>query len=303
MALLECIPNLSEGHRVALLDRLGTAVRERGARVLDASQDADHHRAVLTLAGREDPLQEALLALFAVAVETIDLRHHTGVHPRIGAVDVVPFVPLDGDPETSMPTAVTAARRLGQEVAERFGIPVFLYGEAAPDDVSPARRDLARIRRGGLHGPDSLAHRMRTDPAWRPDWGPPEPHPTAGCVAIGARFFLIAFNVQLQTDNLGIAQHIARRVRESSGGLPAVKALGVPLASRGRVQVSMNLVDFRRTSLQQAVATVTREAKALGVQVADTELIGLVPEAALEGYEGAAELADRTIEGRLRAAR
>jgi glutamate formiminotransferase/glutamate formiminotransferase/formiminotetrahydrofolate cyclodeaminase len=294
MEVLECVPNVSEGRRPAILHRMREAVTHSGARLLDASQDSDHHRAVLTLAGDPDALHGALLALFEVAVESIDLRHHQGVHPRIGAVDVVPFVPLAEDPEAAMPRAVAAARRLGEAVAQCFGIPVFLYGEAHPEG-----RPLPAIRRGGLEGSGGLAHRMATDPLWRPDWGPEAPHPTAGCVAIGARFFLIAFNVLLATEDLTLARRIARRVRESDGGLPAVKALGVPLASRRQVQVSMNLTDFRQTSLEQAVEAVTREATDLGVEVADTELIGLVPEAALEGYRNAAALADRTIEARL----
>ena len=296
MGILECVPNLSEGRRPAALRRLLDAVRVPGVKVLDASSDPDHHRAVFTLAGQAEALHQGLLGLFEAALETIDLRGHTGVHPRVGAVDVVPFVPLEGG---TMDEAAAAARRLGQAVAERFRVPVFLYGEA-----HPGHRQLAEIRRGGLHGPCGLAERMATDltdpadPGWRPDFGPSHPHPTAGAVAIGARFFLIAFNVPLATDDLATARHIARRVRESSGGLPAIKALGVPLPSQGRVQVSMNLVDYRRTSLQAALDAVRREARVLGVEVAGTELIGLLPEAALEGYEGAAALRDRTIESR-----
>jgi len=295
MPRLETVPNVSDGRRPELLDRLAAAATARpGVALLDASRDPDHNRAVLTLAGEAGPLVEALLAVFEIAVAEIDLRGHRGVHPRIGAVDVVPFVPLAGAP---MAAAVAAAQELGRRVAARFGVPVLLYEEAAS---SPHRRRLADLRRGGF---EALPGRL-ADPRWRPDFGPPRPHPSAGAVAVGARFFLVAANAVLDVDDLAVARAVARAVRESSGGLPAVRALGVPLPSRRRVQVSMNLVDYRRTPPAAAFAAVEREAAAHGARVVERELVGLVPEAALAGDDpearALAELwADRVLETRL----
>ena len=289
MSLLECVPNLAEGRRSAVVDRLAEVVRkEPGVALLDRSSDPDHDRTVLTLAGEPAPLHRALLALYEAAIEAIDLAapaaHPSGeaagagVHPRVGAVDVVPFVPLD---RTPMEVAVEAARRLGEAVAERFSLPVFLYERAAR---APERAGLAAIRRGGGRG---LARRMAEEPAWSPDFGPTTLHPTAGATAIGARDFLIAFNVLLDTDDVDAARAVARAVRESSGGLPGVKALGLRLASRRRVQVSMNLVDWQKTSPFAAYRAVRREAAARGIEVVESELVGLMPEEA-----AAAALAD-----------
>jgi glutamate formiminotransferase len=271
---LECVPNLSEGRRPEVVAELFAAASSTpGVRLLDASSDPDHNRSVLTLAGEPDALHEALLALYTVALREIDLNGHQGVHPRVGAIDVTPFVPLAG---TSMEVAVAAAERLGAAVAERFGLPVYLYEQAAR---TPVRRRLSDIRRGGFEG---FATRLK-DPAWAPDFGPPRVHPTAGVTVIGARFFLIAFNAVLESADLAVARAIARRVRESGGGLSAVRAMGVYLASRDRAQVSLNLVDFRQTSLFAALDRVRREAAALGTRVLETEVIGLVPEAAIWG--------------------
>ncbi len=274
MLPLECVPNVSEGRRPEAVARLAAAVSELpGTRLLDVSSDPDHNRTVLTLAGEEAGLHAALLALYETALAEIDLRHHEGVHPRVGAVDVVPFVPL-GD--TPMEAAVTAAERLGDEVARRFGIPVYLYERAAR---RPERTALADIRRGGFEGfPARIA-----DPAWAPDFGPSRVHPTAGVTVIGARFFLIAFNTVLDTPDVAVARAIARKVRESGGGLPAVRAMGVYLASQGRAQVSMNLVDYRRTPILLALDRVREEAAALGARVVESEIIGLVPDEAALG--------------------
>jgi glutamate formiminotransferase len=271
---LECVPNVSEGRRLDVVARLADAAAAApGVRLLDVSSDPDHNRSVLTLAGEADGLHAALLALYEAALAEIDLTRHLGVHPRVGAVDVVPFVPL-GD--TPMAAAVAAAERLAPEVARRFGLPVYLYERAAR---RPGRRFLADIRRGGFEG---FAAKL-ADPAWAPDFGPDRVHPTAGVTVIGARFFLIAFNAVLDTPDIAVARAVARKVRESSGGLPAVRAMGVYLASRGRAQVSMNLVDYRRTSVLRALARVWREADALGTRVLECEVIGLMPEeAALE---------------------
>lgn len=305
-ASLECVPNVSEGRRREVIERLVRAAgRHPGARLLDVHSDRDHDRTVLTLAGEPAPLHAALLAVFEVAVGEIDMSRRSradgadagraaGVHPCMGAVDVVPFVPLGAAP---MAAAVEAAASLGQAVAERFDLPVYLYEEAAR---TPERRNLAVVRRGGFEGlPERCA-----SPAWAPDFGPPRPHPTAGATAVGARGFLIAFNAVLATDDLEAARSVARAVRESGGGLAGVKALGFPLASRGRVQVSMNLTDFRRTSPFAAVQAVRREAAARGVEVVECELVGLMPEGAVEASLREALLLpgfgpDRILERRL----
>jgi glutamate formiminotransferase len=275
--LLESVPNLSEGRRPEVVAKLAAAASAPGVRLLDLSSDPDHNRSVLTLAGEPEELHQGLLALYEAALAEIDLTRHQGVHPRVGAVDVVPFVPL-GD--TPMEVAVAAAHRLAPEVARRFGLPVYLYEKAAR---RPERTFLADIRgnnrRGGFEG---LAARLG-DPAWAPDFGPAHLHPTAGATVIGARFFLIAFNAVLATPDVAVARAIAARVRESGGGLPAVRAMGVHLASRGLAQVSMNLVDYRRTPILTALRRVEEKAAALGTGVIETEVIGLIPEAAVRG--------------------
>ncbi len=303
MPPLQCVPNVSEGRRPDVVARLAAAVASvPGVHLLDVSSDRDHNRSVLTLAGTARDLRASLMALYEEAIREIDLTRHEGVHPRVGAVDVVPFIPL-GD--TPMEEAVAAAEALAQEVADRFHLPVFLYERAAryPEGSERSeRRLLANVRRGGFEGlPAKLA-----DPAWQPDFGPARAHPTAGATVIGARFFLIAFNVVLDTPDVAIARLVARRVRESAaGGLPAVRAMGVYLESRNLVQVSMNLVDFRRTSMHAALERVRREAAALGARVLESELIGLLPEEAAAGVvRDALQLstfdAGRLLESRLR---
>ncbi len=271
-ALIECVPNFSEGRRPEVIARLADAVRSvPGVRLLDVSADPDHNRTVLTFAGRGEAVGEAAYRAAAVAVAEIDLRVHTGVHPRIGAVDVVPFVPLYG---ASMEDCVALARTLGARVAADLGVPVYLYGEAAS---TPGRRTLPAIRRGGFEG----LREAIGEPDRRPDMGPARVHPTAGACAVGARGVLIAFNVDLATTDVGIARAVARAVRESGGGLPAVQAMGVWLPSRGVAQVSMNLLDYRRTPLLVAFDRVRVEAAALGAEVAAGELIGCAPREAL----------------------
>ena len=271
---LVAVPNLSEGRDEG---RIGALVRAVGGALLDRHSDASHHRTVLTLAGSPEQLREAALRLFRTALDELDLRRHRGEHPRIGALDVLPVVPLPG---AAMGDAAALARRLGEEIAETpaGGIPVFLYGAAG------GGAELPEIRRGGLGG---LAARL-ADGRIEPDFGPRRLHPTAGAVAVGARPPLIAFNVDLDTDRAATARRIAARVRESApGGLPAVRALGV--RNRGRAQVSMNLLDFRRTSLADAFDRVRREAERAGAAVAGSEIVGLPPEAAL-GPDAAADL-------------
>jgi glutamate formiminotransferase len=271
---LECVPNVSEGRRPEVVALLAAAVSSvPGVRLLDISSDADHNRTVLTLAGEAAALHQALLALYETALAEIDLTRHQGVHPRAGAVDVVPFVPLGSTP---MAAAVAAAEGLAAEVAERFGLSVYLYEQAAR---RPERTALADIRRGGFEGFGAKI----ADPLWAPDFGPARRHPTAGITVIGARFFLIAFNVLLDTDDVTVVRAVARKVRESGGGLPAVRAMGVYLASRGRAQVSMNLVDYRRTPMFRALERVREEAAILGAGVVESQVVGLVPEEAALG--------------------
>ena len=270
MSLIEAIPNVSEGRRPEVIEALAAALADSpGVDLLDASSDAAHNRTVFTLVGEGAALRTALLALYAAALERIDLRFHAGEHPRIGAVDVVPLVPLD---PADMPVCISVATELGAAVAERFDIPVYLYAARVPD-----RRRLETIRRGGFEG---LREKMRAETG-RPDFGPPRPHPSAGASAIGARRMLIAYNVNLKTDDLDIARQIARAVRASDGGLAAVKAIGVRTDQPDVVQVSINLVDYERTSLHQVFESVQREADRLGVGIRDSEIVGLVPAAAL----------------------
>jgi glutamate formiminotransferase/glutamate formiminotransferase/formiminotetrahydrofolate cyclodeaminase len=272
--IVECVPNFSEGRNADTVRALADAVRGvAGVALLDHTMDADHHRAVLTFAGAPDAVAEASFRAARTATELIDLRRHQGGHPRIGATDVVPFVPLR---DVTMEECVAVARQVGERIGCGLGIPVFLYERAA---VRPARANLADIRRGGLPG---LARRMETDPAWTPDFGPSRLHPTAGAAVVGARRILVAFNVNLDTDDLGLAQAVAKAVRQSGGGLAHVKAIGVPLASRKRVQVAMNLVNIDQTPVHAAFEAVRREAERRGVKVTDSELIGLVPRQAVE---------------------
>jgi glutamate formiminotransferase len=297
MAWIECVPNLSEGRRPEIVDACAHAVEGSGAALLDRSMDASHNRSVLTFAGDSTTLTAAVLALFDRAVASVDLRHHSGQHPRIGAVDVVPFVPLGATP---MADCIALARAVGRTVADRFGLPVFLYEEASS---SPERRALEDLRRGGLTG---LGARIG-QPGWAPDYGPARLHPSAGASVIGARRPLIAYNVNLDTVVLDVARQIAVSVRQSSGGLPSLKAIAVDLPDRGIVQVSMNLTDFARTSIVQAFDAVAREARRHGVAIADSELVGLAPEAALSASIAAAVRLrdfsnDMILEHRLRAA-
>ena len=271
MPLVECVPNVSEGRRPDVIAALADAIAGPGVRLLDRSSDPSHNRTVYTFVGEPGPLQLAVLRLFASAIAHIDLRSHTGVHPRVGAVDVVPFVPLGN---TTMADCVALARSTAGAVAQQYSLPVYLYEEAAQ---KARRRNLAEIRRGGFEG---LGAKMR-EPEWQPDFGQPSPHPTAGVAVIGARPILIAYNVNLASDRLGTARRIAKAIRASNGGLSGVKAMGVPLEHRGIVQVSMNLIDYHRTSMTTVFDAVEREALADGVSVLESEIVGLVPADAL----------------------
>ena len=270
--LVELVPNLSEGRDLAriteLLDRLGALA---DCLVLDRHTDPDHHRTVVTLAADPGAVPAVAKACWGWAAEAIDLRAHRGVHPRIGAVDVFPIIPLRG---VDLSRCADLSREVADRVAGTFQVPVYLYAESA---ATPARRSVGRLRRGEFEG---LGERLR-DPAWRPDAGPARPHPRLGASMVGARFFLLAFNVVLDTSDLAAAGAVARRVRESGGGLPGLMAIARRLAGPGITQVCCNLTDFRVTSLQAAHAAVAAAARARGIGVGETEIVGLLPEAAV----------------------
>ena len=271
MSLVECVPNVSEGRRGDVIDSIGRAIADAGISLLDTSSDPSHNRTVYTFAGEPATLQDAVLRMFDAAIGAIDLRLHEGVHPRMGAIDVVPFIPLEG---ATMDDCIALAKSTGSCVAERFGVPIFLYESAAASDT---RRSLAEVRRGGV---DGVARRMR-EPDWQPDFGPAQPHPTAGASAIGARAILIAYNVNLATNRLGVAKRIASVIREANGGFAHVKAMGVQLDHRGIVQVSMNLTNYKETSMMTVFDAIAREASVDGVRVLESEIVGLVPADAL----------------------
>jgi glutamate formiminotransferase len=272
--LIESIPNISEGRRLEAVERIVAAVRAApGVRVLDHSSDGSHNRSVITLVGDRDAMKAATLALYQAAVESIDLRTHTGEHPRVGAVDVVPFVPIEG---VTMAECVALAREVAAEVAARFDIPVFLYEEASDN---PARKNLEDIRRGEFEG---LAAKLASA-GWKPDFGPATPHPSAGATVIGARLPLIAYNINLNTDRLDVAKRIAAAIRHSSGGLRYVKAMGVKLEDRNLAQVSINLTNYQKTPIHRVFDMVSREAARYGVAILESEVIGLIPSAALIG--------------------
>jgi glutamate formiminotransferase len=292
--LVECVPNFSEGRRVEVVDAIAAAVAGApGVELLDRTSDADHNRSVLTLAGEPDAVAKAMEDAVAVAVRLIDLRQHEGQHPRMGAVDVVPFVPL-GD--STMDECVALARRFGARIAARFDLPVYLYARAA---TRPDRVVLADVRRPQFEG---LRERIG-DPDREPDFGPARVHPSAGAVAVGARPFLIAYNIELASNDVELAKRIARRVRESSGGLPRVQALGLFLEELGCAQVSMNLLDFTITPLWAVWEAVRALAENEGVELQDSELIGLAPLAALTAVADHIEApAEAPVEERINAA-
>lgn len=263
--ILECALNFSEGRREEIIQAIVAAAKD--VRVLDVSSDRDHNRTVVTFVGSQETAPAAAVQITAKALELIDMNVHRGAHPRMGAVDVIPFVPLG---QATMEEAVAAARQVGQRLGEELGIPAYLYEAAA---TRPERRNLADVRQGEFEG---LARKM-ADPAWAPDFGPLHPHPTAGATAVGARIYLLAYNVNLGTPDVEIARAIARAVRAKTGGLQNVKALGVMLHERNQAQVTMNVVDPFRTPLYRVLELVRLEAARYGVPVVGTEIIGLVP--------------------------
>jgi glutamate formiminotransferase len=280
--LVECVPNFSEGRRPAVIDAIAGRVQAAaGVHLLDRTSDADHNRSVLTFAGEAAGVSAAMESAVEEAIARIDMNRHEGQHPRIGAVDVIPFVPLAG---TTMDEAIELARDFGQRIAQRFDLPVFLYATAAQRLDREVLSDIRKPQYEGLRA-------LIGEPGNAPDFGPARLHPTAGAVAVGARPFLIAYNINLETRDLEIARDIARRVRERGGGLPRVQALGLELAELDCVQVSMNLLDFSVTPMWRVWETVTEMAAVEGVEPRESELIGLVPLAALVDVADHAQVA------------
>jgi glutamate formiminotransferase / 5-formyltetrahydrofolate cyclo-ligase len=265
--LVECVPNFSEGRRWEVIQAIGDAVRGQGGRVIDVQADAAHNRSVVTFVAEPMAAEDAILAAGRVAVERIDLTRHEGEHPRMGAMDVVPFVPFA---DTPMSACIDLAHRTGARLARELGLPIYYYGEAAR---VPERRELERVRRKGFE--DLRDHIADVDRI--PDEGPRQIHPTAGATVVGARIPLIAYNVNLKTRNVAVAKEIAKSIRASSGGLANVKALGFDLADRGLVQVSMNLTDYRVTNMPKVFDVIRAEAARRGVDVAESEIVGTIP--------------------------
>ena len=271
--IVECIPNFSEGRRTEVIDEIVAAIKTvPGATLLDRESDADHNRSVVTFVAPPDRIVEAAIAAAKKAAELIDLNHHKGEHPRMGATDVIPFVPISG---VTMDDCVALARECGERVWRELQIPVYLYEKAA---TRPERENLAAIRKGQFEG---IRSEIETSVARRPDFGEARVHPTAGITAVGARPPLIAYNVNLGTADIEVANKIARAVRHLSGGLRYVKALGFELKDRGIVQVSMNMVNYEGTPLFRAFEMIKREAERYGVPVLGSEIVGLVPQGAL----------------------
>lgn len=270
--IIECVPNFSEGRDKTKIEKIVECFRGRdGVKLLDYSNDENHNRLVVTVVGEREPLKQAVLDAVGKAVELIDLNKHEGQHPRMGAVDVIPFIPIRN---SSMEDCIALSKEVGQEIYDRYELPVFLYEKSAS---APHRANLAAIRKGEFEG---MAEKIK-EPEWHPDFGKAERHATAGTVAVGARMPLVAYNINLNTDRLDIATAIAKKIRHINGGYRFVKAMGVNLEDRGIVQVSINMTDFTRTALYRVFETVRFEARRWGVTIAGSEIIGLVPMAAL----------------------
>ncbi|MCC6575665.1 MAG: glutamate formimidoyltransferase [Planctomycetes bacterium] len=286
MALVECVPNFSEGRRKDVIEAIVAALSP-GVTLLGYESDQDHNRTVVTLAGEPDAIVESAVRGAKKAAELIDLRNHKGQHPRMGATDVIPFIPISG---IDMAGCIELAKRAAKRISADAGVPTFLYGEAA---TRPERANLADVRNGEFEG---LRELIGKDPARTPDFGPNAIHPSAGATAVGARFFLVAFNVNLESTDLKLAKSIAKAIRERDGGMPAVKALGLELKNEGCVQISMNLVDYRKTSPAAAYNRIEELAGKAGVKVRESEIVGLVPQAAL-GADAATKLKIKNFDG------
>ena len=273
MRILECVPNISEGRDQSKITSIAQEVRKHeGVKLLDVSSDVDHNRSVFTFIGEPAAVKKAALSFAIKAIELIDMTKHRGAHPRLGAVDVVPFVPIQG---LEMKEAVQWAREFGGELGKR-GVPIFFYEEAA---TSSERRELPAIRKGEYEG---LQEKLR-DPRWRPDAGPASFNPQTGATVVGARFPLVAYNVNLKTEDLALAKEIAKKVRFKDGGFPDVRAMGVPLLEKKIVQVSMNLTNYRVTNIPQVYEFIKEQAQKKGVEVDGSEIVGLIPLGVLEG--------------------
>lgn len=292
---MECVPNFSEGRDLEKVEEIVSSFRAKeSVKLLDYSTDADHNRCVVTVVGEPEALKAAVIEAIGKAVKLIDLNKHEGQHPRMGAVDVVPFIPIKG---CTMDDAIALSKEVGEKVAELYNLPVFLYEKSAS---APYRENLAAVRKGEFEG---MAEKIK-QPEWHPDFGPAERHATAGTVAVGARMPLVAFNVNLNTPSLDIAHSIAKRIRFIGGGLRFCKAMGVDLTERGITQVSINMTDYSKTALYQAFEMVKYEARRYGVSIVGSEIIGLVPMAALidtaEYYLGIENFSmDQVLESRI----
>lgn len=270
--LVECVPNFSEGSNLEKIARIiAPFISTSGVKLLDYSSDRDHNRTVVSVMGEPDKVKYAMLEAAGIALQEIDLRHHQGEHPRMGAVDVIPFIPIQ---DYTMEEAVVLARETAQDLASRYDLPIYLYEKAA---TQPTRENLANIRKGEFEG---MSEKLLL-PEWKPDFGPDSIHPSAGVTAVGARMPLVAFNINLNTNNLEIAQQIARCIRHISGGLRYCKAMGVELKERNIVQISINMTDYTKTSLYRVFEMVKFEARRYGVEIVGSEIIGLAPMAAL----------------------
>ncbi|MCX5815695.1 MAG: glutamate formimidoyltransferase [Proteobacteria bacterium] len=270
--IMECVPNFSEGRDLDKIEKIiAPFLGRKGVRLLNCEKDADHNRMVVTVVGEPELLRDAVIMAVGVAIDVIDMRFHRGEHPRMGAVDVIPFVPIKN---VTMEDAIRLSKEVGRAVWERYGLPVFLYEASA---IIHDRENLANIRKGQFEG---MSEKIKS-PVWRPDFGEAQIHYTAGVVAIGARMPLIAFNVNLDTDNIEIANAIAKAVRHISGGLRYCKAIGIALKERNITQVSMNMTDYKKTPLYRVVELIRIEAKRYGVNVVGSEIVGLTPMEAL----------------------
>jgi glutamate formiminotransferase len=293
--IIECVPNFSEGRDLEKIEKIVDSFRaKKGVKLLDYSNDESHNRCVVTVVGEPEPLKDAMIEAIGKAVELIDLTKHEGQHPRMGAVDVIPFIPIKN---VTVEEADALAKETAKEASEKFGLPFFLYEKSAS---APHRENLAKVRKGQFEG---MKEKME-DEMWQPDFGPETIHPTAGVTAIGARMPLVAYNIKLDTNNLDVANKIARQIRHLSGGFRYCKAIGIDLEDRGIVEVSMNLTDYTKTSIYRAFETVKMECRRYGINVLGSEIIGLVPMQALvdtaEYYLGLEEFSiDQVLETRL----
>jgi glutamate formiminotransferase len=270
--IMACVPNFSEGRNPENIEKIVTPFREKkGVKLLDYQTDEDHNRMVVTLVGEPDALKTAVIEAMGLAIDLIDMRTHKGQHPRMGATDVVPFIPIKN---IDMQAAVAFSREVAKEVAQKYSLPIFLYEKSAS---RPERQNLANIRKGQFEGMGAKIEQ----PEWKPDFGPTKIHPTAGVTAMGARMPLVAYNVNLDSSDIEIANEIAKKVRHISGGLRYCKGIGIELKDRGRVQVSMNMTDFTKTALYQSFELIKIEARRYGVNIIGSEIVGLVPMQAL----------------------